>query len=364
VPVPVYDLTMDTDDLKWLRRHVGTARCFPAFLEVDSKRWPVWIGYRGNYSRWFRKPSYDIWFGEDLSFHGHARLHLNAAYRDPSMLRGRLALELFAELGVPTPRSWHVWLSLNDRPLGLYTAIESLDGGWLERRGMKGGSIYYAVGSKGNFGLLDPDTDKPKRYLWSGYEKCVPWDDDFSDLEQLIYQITLPQPAQFQDEINSVLHVETIVRWLIGIEFMSHTDGLVQNYALFHPPGKRWQISPWDCDGTFGRVPNGRIFHADEMALGTGEDNYLLARLLISPTWRQRYLTIWAQSLDGVLSQAHVGMRLDALWEEIKQDALHDDNKRHSNSTVRREPGRIRTYVKERTQFIRQKLLKARSRSK
>jgi spore coat protein H len=358
VPVSEYGLTMDGDDLKWMRRNVGTARCFAACLRLDSREWPVFIGYRGNYSRWFRKPSYDIWFADPDAFGGHAKLHLNAAYRDPSLLRGRLALELFSDLDVPTPRAWHVWLTLNQEPLGLYTAIESLDHRWLKRNGLAPGAIYYAVGTKGNFGLIDPDTGAPKRYLATGYEKCFPWDDNFSDLEQLLYAITLPDSPEFETRVDHVVDVNRVLRWLAGIEFLSHTDGLVQNYALFRPEGGLWQVSPWDCDGTLGRIPNGEIYYPDEMYVGVGTDNYLLARLLSTPASRERYLEIWAGALRGPLRTERVFDRLDATWNEIRPYALADENKRWSSSTFRKERGRIRAYVTDRTKYIRSRLTK------
>lgn len=355
-PIPVYELEMDRADLRWLRKHEGTDRTFPAQLRIDGRAWPISIGYRGRYSRWFDKPSYDIQFHEDRQMEGHARLHLNAAYRDPSMLRARLAMAVFSELGVPTPEIWSVWLALNGKPLGLYQALESIDGAWFRRQGLPDGTIYYAVGRHGNFGLIDADTDQPKRDLALGYEKCHPEDDDCSDLEELIRRITLPDDSQFEGTIDQVVDVETFLRWLIGVEFMSHTDGLVQNYALFRNRSKPWRISPWDCDGTWGRIPNGRTIEADYMSLGTGEDNYLAVRLLHTQRWRNRYLEMWAHSLETVLDQDHIDSMLTALYNEIRPHAARDPIKRSGHATFVGEPARIRRYVRERTAVARERL--------
>jgi spore coat protein H len=251
-------------------------------------------------------------------------------------------------MGVPVPDAWHVWLSVNGRPMGLYTALESLDERWLTQRGQHSAGIYYAVGTDGTFGLIDPETEERKQHLASGYEKVWPHADDVSDLEQLIYQITLPTDAEFERQIDGVIDVECFLRWLIGVEFMSHTDGLVQNYALFRPEGGRWQISPWDCDGTWGRIPNGSPIEADYMVMGTGDDNYLAIRLLRAPRWRRRYRALWTELLDGALSRRNVGDRLDAIYQEIRADALRDEEKRWSNSTFLREPRKIRKFYAER----------------
>jgi spore coat protein H len=352
-----YDLTMHPSDLSWFQSHIGTARCFAATLRMNDQDYPVWIGYRGRYSRRFRKPSYDIWFGQARPLGGAGQIHLNAAYRDPSLLRGKLALELFGEIGVPVPRSWHIWLNINSQPCGVYTAIESLDGDWLRRRHLQDGAIYYAVGDQGNFGLLDPVTGRPKRYLAAGYEKCFPPDDEFGDLVELIYRITLPDPDEFAETIGRLIDVDNFLRWLIGLEFMSHTDGLVQNYALIRPGTSPWRISPWDCDGTWGRYPDGGTMPHDLMDVGTGEDNYLLARLLRCRNWRERYLELWSDLLSGVLSGAHIEAKTRILYAAIREAVLADHSKRWSNTTFRREPDRIRCYLERRTAFIRRRLV-------
>lgn len=357
MPVPTFDLSMDPADLAWLRRYSGTLRCFPMELHTSSGRWPGWIGSRGRYSRYFRKPSFELWFSADRPFGGLTGLHLTSAYRDPSLLRTRLSLEVFDRIRVPVPNCRHVWVNVNGEPAGLYTAIEPFDARWMARRGETPGAVYYSVGSKGNFGLIDPDTGRPKRQLAAGYEKCFPADDQFDDLVDLIYRLTLPEPAQFEAGVGSVIDVETFLRWLIGVEFMSHTDGLVQNFALFRAEGGLWRISPWDLDGTWGRIPNGRPIDADFMEMGTGEDNYLMARLLRSPIWRARYLALWAELLETEFSVNRLTGRIEALFDEVLPLALRDPYKRRSNQTLRREPKRMIGYVQDRCDLVRRRIL-------
>ncbi|HWI51411.1 MAG TPA: CotH kinase family protein [Symbiobacteriaceae bacterium] len=356
MPVPVSELELDAADVQWLRSHRGTPRCFTCTLQAGAETHSGWIGFRGRYSRWFRKPSFDLWFDPSSPSGGLRRVHLNAAYRDPSLLRGRLALDLFAALGVPVPRCRHIWLRLNGRDLGVYTEYESLDAGWLSRNGFADGPIYYAVGDQGNFGLIDPDTGRPKRYMIQGYEKSHPGDDDFSDLHSLIRQITLPDDPEFAAEIGEVIDVENCLRWLVGVLFMSHTDGLVQNYALFRPGQAKWLISPWDCDGTFGRGPGGGRLGADYLPPDHGQENYLVARLLQTEFGRRRFREIMAEALSGALAAERVLERMESIYGEIRPEARADPLKRYSNTTFRRERGLIRTYVEERTRLVKQAL--------
>lgn len=356
MPVPEYYLRMDPADLKWFASHLGTPRCFPGSLRVGVEHWPIWIGYRGRYSRRFPKPSYDLWFPPEAPFAGRRQLHLNAAYTDPSLLRARLSLSLFADLEVPVPAAWHARVSLNGREQGLYTVIESLDGTWLRRHGLPGGSIYYGVGGEGHFGLINPLTGRPKRYVTLGYEKCHPPDDDFSDLEQLIYQVALPAQEDFAAGIEQWVDVEEVLRWLVGVVYVSHIDGLTHNYAVFRGWDGCWVISPWDLDGTWGRVPSGMRRPADHMPLHGGGGNYLVARLLALPRWRRRYREIWDWALAGPLAPERVIDRLYALFAEVQPAALADPRKPYQNSTFLRERPRMRSYVAERTAFLRREL--------
>lgn len=344
---------MDNHDLAWLLKHPGTDRWFPVEFQAESNQGKAWIGYRGRSSRWFRKPSFELCFQRPEEFLGHGRLHLNAAYRDPSMLRARLCLDLFRQIDVPTPKAWHVSLRLNGEMIGLYTATESVDQSWLTRNGYAEGPIFYAVGNHGTLGYLDQETGKRKRYLSAGYEYAQAGEDRFSDLESLIHSIVLPDEVAFDKLIASIVDVERFLRWFIGVEFLAHTDGLVQNYALFRPRGGRWLISPWDCDATLGRLPCGRPQRGDEMRIGTGTENYLAVRLLASSVWRPVYRSLWEQLLEDALSVQQVTERLYELFHEIRSAGLQDERRRWSDSVFLRQPNEIRHWVVERTQRIR-----------
>lgn len=347
---------MDNHDLAWFLKHPGTNRWFPVAFQTEKNACSAWIGYRGRSSRWFRKPSFELCFEQPGGFLGHDRLHLNAAYRDPSMYRAKLCLDLFQQIGVPTPKAWHATLRLNGDRLGLYTAVESVDQRWLTQSGYADGPIFYAVGNHGTLGYLDQETGKRKRYLTAGYEYAQPGEDRFPELEGLIHSIVLPGKEMFDELIASIVDVDCFLRWFIGVEFLAHTDGLVQNYALFRPHGGRWLISPWDCDATLGRLPCGRPQRGDEMLIGTGTENYLAVRLLASRVWRPVYKRLWERLLDDELSVKRVTEHSDEIFTAIRSAGLRDKRRRWSDSVFLRQPKEIRRWVMERTRLIREML--------
>ncbi|HLN62028.1 MAG TPA: CotH kinase family protein [Symbiobacteriaceae bacterium] len=357
--LPVYKFVMETDDFRWFRSNVGTPRCFAGELQRNGQSIPAWIGYRGRFSRYCPKPSFDIWLDPRSAADDAGPLHLNAAFYDPSLLRGRFAFEVMERIGVPCPGARHIWFMLGDLPMGLYTAFESANEHWLRRRGLAADAIYYAVGGRGNFGLLDRHSGKAKRYLTSGYEKAFPDNDDLTDLKALVEAVVFAEDDEFREQIAETLDVDLYLRWHAGLVFASHTDGFVHNYALYKAHGQPWRISPWDCDGTFGRTPSGSRLPATYMqAFGHGS-NYLTARLLADPVWRARYVDLFTQLLSDQLTEPVLMEQLLSIYREIRPHVLADERKLLSNSTFQREPNRIRHYIRERIAFLQAQLSEA-----
>ena len=61
------------------------------------------------------------------NFRGLKKLNLNNGFSDPTLIRERLAYELFDQMDIPTPRSSFVDLWVNDTHLGVYTMVEQID---------------------------------------------------------------------------------------------------------------------------------------------------------------------------------------------------------------------------------------------
>jgi len=66
-------------------------------------------------------------FNKARTFRGLKKLNFNNGWSDPTLIRERLAYELFAEMDIPTPRSSFVDLWVNDTHLGVYTMVEQID---------------------------------------------------------------------------------------------------------------------------------------------------------------------------------------------------------------------------------------------
>ncbi len=82
-----------------------------------------------------RKPAMKIKMAEyvpEQRLHDLERLTLNNEVHDPSMMSENLGFRAFRENGAPAPRTGYAAVTLNDRYLGLYALIESMDDDFME----------------------------------------------------------------------------------------------------------------------------------------------------------------------------------------------------------------------------------------
>lgn len=67
---------------------------------------------------------------------------MNAEYKDPSMIRNKLSLDFFSELGTLSPRAEFVFLKVNGKNEGVYLELESVDEYYLRKRKLADGAIF------------------------------------------------------------------------------------------------------------------------------------------------------------------------------------------------------------------------------
>ncbi|MFQ6043147.1 MAG: CotH kinase family protein, partial [Candidatus Poribacteria bacterium] len=146
---PDYKLVFENDEI--LSFHITVApedwlkmwdRPFPyvkcAVRFGDEVYEDVGIRFKGNSSSRVRglKKSYKFKFDKfdkKQRFHGFKKLNFQNGFRDPSLLREKLAYDLFGEASVPAPKATFAKLYLtidghyDDEYIGLYTLVEQVD---------------------------------------------------------------------------------------------------------------------------------------------------------------------------------------------------------------------------------------------
>ncbi len=356
--LPQYKLFIKPADLKELKRDIWLDEPIPAQARIDGKRFEIDICYRGSHIRDFPKKSYQVTFYKPKKFMGSQQIHLNAEYKDPSMIRNKLSFDFFSEIGVLSPQSRHVYLIVNGKEEGVYLEIESVDEYFLKRRKLPAGSIFYAVDGDANFSLMSDLDKETKKSLKLGYETKYRQSRSAEfQLQEFIFKINTTPPLEFEREISKYLDVDQYLRWVAGIIFTSNYDGFVHNYALYrNGETGLFEVIPWDYDATWGRDVNGKLMEADYVPIKGF--NTLTARLLDVNGFRKQYRRLLEEIMDHQFTQDFMIPRVEKLLQSIRPFILQDPYKKTHIDQFDRELKVISNYIEERRNYLQKKLHK------
>ncbi len=226
------------------------------------------VRIRGGVSRGAPKKSYSLTLEAPVSWLGlPASRHwiLNAAFIDRSLMRHKLAYDLFRSLSSPDAKrhaveSRFVEVYCNDRYDGVYLLMQRVDRSLLDlkpfdRNAPAHACIYKAVDHAANFA-------QPGR---QGYEQQEPDEEDkayWGPLEEFNRFVSRAPDAEFLDPragIAARLDVGNAVDFHLLVLLTSNFDGITKNFILARDapaagaPAPRFFFAPWDYDATFGR---------------------------------------------------------------------------------------------------------------
>ncbi len=272
-------------------------------VEWDSPRFPLAIDFN--------------LFNRARTFHGMKKVHFNNGWSDPTLLRDVISYEIFAKMGVPSPRASIVDLWVNNLHLGVYTMAEAVDQAllqryfndasgnlykpevvsarldWTEKNAYKGFSIFGMPPAqtpeedpllKLNIGggplrdilkALDAEDTipafasanesaavlyaMPRHYIEGAGLKTNQDDPDYSGLFKLLDVLNNEPDATFPQEIEKVLDVDEALRFFAVSACIVHLDnyiGIGHNMYMYEVDGK-FSLIPWDLNMTFGTFNDG-----------------------------------------------------------------------------------------------------------
>ncbi len=349
--IPIYTLFIHPNDLKDLKSDIWSDDPVPAVLSVDKKKYHVDIVYRGSHTRKFRKKSYHIAAYKPKYINGSKEFHLNAEYRDPSLLRNKLSFDFFSSIGVLSPDAQHVFVTINGRPEGIFLQLESVDEQFFNKRNYLEGSIFYAVDGDANFSLMSDLDKEVKKSLDLGYELKYGKQEDVTHLEDFIFHINTLSIEDFKHKIHDFLNVPQYLRWLAGVILTQNYDGFVHNYALYRNNQiGQFEIIPWDYDGTWGRDVNGKVMEYDYV--GIEGFNTLTARLLSVDTYRKQYRDLLEAILLHQFTVENLEPKIYYLYKLLRPYILKDSYEKEYIDEFDQEPSFILQYIKDRRKYI------------
>jgi spore coat protein H len=278
-------------------------------------------------------------------FYGLKRINLHAMEAEPSKMHDAIGYKLFRDQGVYAPRMAYARILVNGENLGLYAAIEAVDGQFTRAN--------FTDGGEGNL----------YKEIWPVHATEAPYinaletneDENPSADKMLRFASDLAAAGDdgFVATLSAWTDIEKFVDYMAVARLIDHWDGIVGFYCLGGPctnhnyywyesrtEDKIWLV-PWDLDHTFENPSPIRTnfgmpdwddteANCDPIPIFAGITGQppscdpiigRTARFLFN-----EYAAASTELLNGAFSQAAMDARIDALAalieDEVEADTL------------------------------------------
>jgi spore coat protein CotH len=240
----------------------------PADVYYNGTQWyRVGIRFKGNstlqgsWEQGILKMSFKLDFDEfeddypqidNQRFYGFKKFSLKNNYEDPSLLREKVASDVFRKAGVPVSHTafYTLYVDHGNGPeyFGLYTLVEEVDGEVLDTQfSSDDGNLYKPE----DFGASFIDGSFAEEY----FEKKTNEDEeDWSDILALFAALhddtAFTDPATWRENLESIFDVDGFLKYLAVNEIIQNWDSygkMTQNYYLYNDPeSSKLTWIPWD----------------------------------------------------------------------------------------------------------------------
>ncbi len=233
---------------------------------------------------------------------GLRKLHLNNSVQDSTRLDELLSSSMYRMAGVPTARTTHALVKLNDRDLGLYVLKEGYDKVFVRRNFPHGTNEPGNLYDGGFVRDIDQDLD---RDVGSGTNS-------YADLKLLREAVNVPVAERAQ-KLGEVLDLDRFLSFMAIQSFTDDWDGYARNhnnYRLYHDP----------LSGHFHFIPHGmdQLFGNSGQPLEPGWNGVVAQRLMELPDYRDRYLDRLAELSTNVCTVAVITNLVDGATARLR----------------------------------------------
>lgn len=292
--------------------------------------WNVGMRYKGNsslHSAWrhgtlklafrFNFDKFEDDFPETTNqrFYGFKKMTFSSGFKDDSLIRDKVAADIFRDAGVPAARGTFVQVYVDygegSQYFGLYTMIEDPSDEMLETQfDDDSGNLYKPEGRAATF----------RYFVEEGFEKKTNEDEaDWSDIIATIEALNAngSDASQWRSDLETVFNVDAFLRCLAVNQVIVNWDSYGQmnhNYYVYGDPSDNGRLvwMPWDLnEAMLVEGPGGKGF-ATSVMLDVVDDEWPLIRFLLDDeVYREQY----KQELQAVLDGAFEIDRVQALLE-------------------------------------------------
>ncbi len=334
--VPLLEINLTHEDLLTLRANRTTNTDVGVKINWGKEVFDGTIRASGAGSRYHPKWSYKVTLADGQYIEGLDEFNLSAQVFDPTSTYTTLALHMFRQLGLPSFRSRHVFLKINDEDSGLYPMIERIEEPFLDSRNIHYHEMYKAV-----FGARFTYTKDV--FLPRNFDKRIPDDGDYGSLSEFINAVDTCSNDNIPSHLSRYLDIGEYVRYHAATTLMNNVDAMENNFYLYSQvPGGEFKIIPWDFDGAF---------HKSKSA-GLAGDNDIIRKLFKNDETFQQYRNELNYQVENIFTEENLYPVIDSVYSVIKEAYNLDPYLGDGRYNLDGEINNLKLYIAERRQYI------------
>jgi len=385
-----YRFTIDKDTLNYLNTYGYKEEFVPAQLKFGNDNLgKVGIRYKGSYSlaeQCFKnnqkqcpKISYKIKFTEYDStkrLSGLKKINLHALINDNTKMHDMISYGLFRDMGIYAPRSAYANVYVNDELIGLFLAVEEIDGRFTKSRWPEkgNGNLYKEVWPKSG----------DANYYRDGLKTNDDPGDNASMQKMVSYynKINSSNEQNFEQNLSSYMDFDYFLRYMAVDVAIKNWDGVrsfyvdkkdqskVNNHNYYfyeeeNSDGKIWLL-PWDMDqamtrqdnyfdgGYGGTLPQWNVATTDcsikEIGFGDFGNKFIPPNCdklfkLTAAVFKDRYVQLGDLFLNDVFVEQKLRDKIDKYQNLIRNAVSQDHNISNWDSGVNELKGYLGSHV-------------------
>ncbi|WP_299765089.1 CotH kinase family protein [uncultured Dokdonia sp.] len=265
---------------------------------------------------------------------------LDAIHNEPLRMRSHLSYQLWKDIHTPYylakepgakagVETRYCEVFINDHYKGMYLVSEQVDRKLLQLKKQKGdttrGELFQGARYLGASSF--DSIPQKKNYLlsWGGYDikypvpTNTPWDNLYEFTDFVLHS----DDSAFAKDISSRFQMENVIDYFLFINALRAPDNMGKNiYVARYTEGEPYFYVPWDLDGTFGTIFNGKRVSTTDDFLANG----LLRRLIaVNPdNFIQRFQKRWFELRKGIFETTALQQRQTETYTSLKKDLFYE----------------------------------------
>ena len=334
----------------------------------------VGIRSRGRGSRSEAKPGLRVDFNHYVTgqqFLGLKSIVLDNLTQDPAMLKERVVMRFFTEMGMPAPRVVNARLFVNSEFAGLYAIVESIDKDFLKRTLNENDGYLYEFKHTDPYGFeyLGSELERYAEFFEPKTHERDSMASLYRPIRELAWAVSESPDSMFVSSLNEYLDLRTFFTYIAVENFLADRDGVLgdwgmNNFYLYRFEGKtQSQLLPWDKDSSFWAVDYGIWTNLEANALARRAfQEPPLQRIYLEALRRCAELALRPpepspgiarrKSLDETPQPGWLEREVSFVYSQIREIAEKDEAKPFSTERFEDEIAKVREFSRARPRYV------------